>query len=164
MKYILIITIIVGSGVIGKILSEKYKSRVIFYDYLIKFANLLNLNIYGLNEDVISVIDKFCFVNNEIVKSDYLKIKELIISGLRKDDLKKLKMCRELTSVEIDEVYGFFDILGKNSSDLQISLIEKYSCIFSNRLEESKNDLRQKGNISYKLSICCGVMLTILLI
>ena len=164
MKYLLIITIIVGSGIVGKTISEKYKSRVKFYNNLIKFANLLNLNIYSLNEGVIGIIDKFCSENSETLKYDYLKIKKLIISGLSRNDIKNLKMCRELNDIEIDEVYGFFNILGKNNFDLQISLIEKYLCIFNNRLEETKIDLKQKGSISYKLSICAGVMLTILLI
>lgn len=164
MKYLVIVFIVLLSGGVGKIISDKYKNRVKCYKNLIKFADFLKLNIYSLNENIVEIIDKFILINEEF-KSDFEEIKEMIIkNNLSSQKLKLLSIFKELNDAEMLDVFNFFNLLGKNNFDLQISLIENYLHIFNLKLGECEVDMKQKGNISYKISLCVGVMISIIIV
>jgi len=165
MKYFLIITFIISSGAIGKIIESKYKKRVNLYKELIKFADFLTINIYSLHEDIILIINKFLENEPKLIKEDFENIKKLIIEGgVSVQTLQKIKMMNDATSQELIDICEFFSMLGKNNLDTQISLIENYKHIFSIRKDEADEELKRKGKMSFKMSVCAGVMLSVLII
>lgn len=164
MKYLLIVLLVCSSGYIGKLFSDKYKKRVKIYSTLIKFAEFLKLNIYSLQENIVIIFDKF-ISQNQSIGNDFDKIKQIVINNKTSVyDFRKIKLFNELKSGEIEDVKDFFNLLGKNNLDLQISLIDNYLHIFKLKLEECNIDQKQKGNISYKLSLSLGVMIAIMVL
>ena len=165
MKYLCVVIIILGSGFIGKIIEEKYNKRVKIYNILINFANFTHINIYNLHESIINVINKFIDTVSKEFKNDFEIIKILIINNkVSIENIKKIKMFNDMNNAELLDINNFFNELGKNNLELQISFIENYKHIFEIKHSDAISAKTKKGNISFKMSICIGLMFSIIII
>lgn len=166
MKIVLVILVVISSSVVGKNIQLKYKNKVNIYKNLIKFADFTILKIQSFNDGLDNIFDEYISNCDNKLVSDYFIIKSIIFSSrkLEYDDMKKLKICQNLKGNEINDIMNFINLLGKNDIKSQLSSIKGYREIFKNKLYDAEKDLKQNGDLIYKVSICAGVALSILLL
>lgn len=162
MIYVLMISIIVTSGYIGKNIAQKYNNRVKLYSNLIKFANFLLLNINGFNDNISSIIEKF---DDD---GKFLNLSKLLLFGKSTDEIlaqsSLIMPYKNLTEKERKCVAEFYSKLGKYNTESQLHYISSYKSLFENEFKEAVAAQKQKGNISFKISISIGVLICIFII
>ena len=162
MVYVLIIAIIVTSGYVGNNIAQKYINRVNFYKNIIKFADFLLLNINGYNDNIISIINRYEDDNN------CLQLKKL--SFLSKSETEILECVSNMFSYkclsqkELKEIVEFYFLLGKFNTASQLHYITSYKNLFEHEYNDAVLAQKQKGNISFKISISIGVLICIFII
>jgi len=165
MIYFILSSIMLTSVLVGYKISKKYNNRYVFYNNLVKFADILNLNIYHLNENIDEIFNKFIEELDNISKIDFNKIRNMILKNVVTiDNLKSLNMTTNLSNNEIKEFYEFIKKLGNCNTESQIHIIDGYKKVFEERKNLAVIDKKQKGNIALRLSVSIGVVLCIIIL
>ena len=155
MEFIFLIAILCGSVYLGFSFSKYYKDKLLFYNELNYFCDILE-NEITFHKNTIS----------EIIKKNLDSFKGVLKNSLVNYfiDKKPYKNISIITEKENAFIQKFFSSLGKFDSDGELANIKNYKLEVKKYIGNSEEDNKKIGSAGTKLGIIFGLLLCIVLI
>ena len=163
MQYLLIVSIICLSGLIGDFIAKSYVYRDLFFKEMINFFNYFKNVVAFRSEKISNVFEEYKNICDKRFIKSIMSLKKLVYleDNSSEENLKELYF---LKSEEKNTIVKFMKEVGKNSKAVECENIQN----LINYLESKKNDvelIRKKNEtMIYKLSVLFGVLVCILIL
>lgn len=160
MKICLVIIIIVLFGIIGILYKRKLEDEYYFLKYIQDFNNYFSSNVVLFKNNIVEIIDNYIimqknknanFCNLFLKNGNIYEFNEKILkSYISSNDTKEL-------------IKLYFKNLGKNEYSFEKEKLNEFNVILKQKIDESYNNLKNKGDLYFKLLLAIGAIIGILL-
>lgn len=160
MKIVIVILIIILFWIIGFYIKYKYKSEYSFLIYLKNFYQYYISNVTLFKNNIVEVINNYIITHkNKNAKYNNIFIKNGNIYGFNIEILKYYI----LKKTDIDIIYNSLNNLGKSDYYFEKECIKECLLFLDKKLNESELNLKNKGELYFKLLLSIGVILAIII-
>ncbi|MBQ8424968.1 MAG: hypothetical protein IJX17_02980 [Clostridia bacterium] len=145
-------------------LGQNYKNRIIkqykFFNYLKRFTNYLKANINLFKINIINIIDEFK-INNDEKNANYSEIfiKNGEIYDISRENIEKIG----LTSDDNIIIYNYLKALGTNEYYYEENKNNSFITYLDRKLEEYSNYIKTKGELTLKIALAIGCVISIII-
>ncbi len=166
MKYFLLVLLVVLCGLIGLLLSRKYKRKVLFYKQVNLFIQeLLNQISFSKNK-IEKVVDDF--LEKEKVGKEFGVVlesyKEYLKGEISSEELKRCVDFDFLNNQGKCDLVTFFENIGKLGKDEEIANINFCKTDFESKHEEAILEDKKYSKMFVSLFFVLGLCLFIILV
>ena len=160
MKIILIISMITTSGLIGINIKNKYQNEYLFYKFLKDFHQYVVSNITLFKNNIVEIIDNYIIMHkNKNAKYINLFLKNSNIYTYNKEFLNKYITNSENSFIILE----YLNNLGKGEYLFEKEKIDNFSVLLDKRIEDSSYELKNKGELYFKLLLAIGSIVAIII-
>lgn len=151
--------IFVLSYIIGNKIDRHYKKRADYYNNLFEFVRHAEREITLLKSDIVTIMSDYIKgmnSNQNIVFQD-------VLNSISNNDPIRIN-ANYLNENEKREVESFFEGFAKIDSNNQEKFFKRHEDFAINRVELSRKQKKEKGELGKKLCILAGIVLIIVII
>ena len=160
MKLILVILIMFCSGYIGIYVKDKYKRQFEFYLLLKEYINFLDANISLFKENIIEININFKIMQkNKNANNRYINLNN---QDTMVFDLKKLQNT-VLNKDDYVIIKTYLEKLGEGDYLIEKEKITQLTKFIDKNIINSKDLIKSKGDLCFKLSLALGAVISILI-
>ena len=160
MKELAIISIVILSGVIGYMQKEKYIAEKNLLIYIKNFLLFYQLNIRVYNNDIVKIIDNYIIKHkNKSANYNNLFYKIKNIYQIDKNFLKE----KIRNNLAFDLISNHLEYIGESDKPSEEERIKSTVDFIDEQIKVVEKDIKQKGDLWFKLSIAIGVAISIII-
>lgn len=160
MKYIILFLILVICGLVGLCVKNKYKKQKEMLEFLSLFMDYLYLNISLYKNNINEIINNYKIQQ----KNKNAKLIKLFQNSNNlqqiNEDFLKLYVYNEECFVAIQL---FFNALGTSTKEDECEKIKQLNLGLKSYILKTNDDIKNKGDLSFKIILAIGVMIAIVL-
>lgn len=160
MKLVLMICIVFISGFIGLMIKNKYKEQtefLIFIKSFLEFAKI-NISLYKNNTDEI--------INNYIIQHNNKNAKFIHLfqkfNNLSQFDEKIIDVYVFDKYINL-QIKNYFKELGNSKREFECEKINYIEMVVNEAIAKTRDELKTKGDLYFKLSIAIGVVVDVII-
>lgn len=160
MKYITLFLILIICGLVGLCVKNKYKKQKEMLEFLSVFLDYLYLNISLYKNNINEIINNYKIQqNNKNAKFVKLFQNSNNLRLIDEDFLKLYIYNKEyLVSIKL-----FFDTLGTGIKDDECEKIKQLNSLLKSYILKTNDDIKNRGDLSFKIILAIGVVIDIVL-
>lgn len=160
MKILFVIIIIVIFGIIGILYKRKLEDEYRFLKYIQDFNNYFSSNVFLFKNNIVEIIDNYIIMQkNKNANFCNLFLKNGNIYEFNEKILKLYILSDDAREV----IKLYLENLGKNEYSFEKEKLNEFNVILKQKIEESYNNLKSKGDLYFKLLLAVGAVIGILL-
>ena len=160
MKIVLIVSVIITSGLIGIKIKNKYKDEYLFFKFLKEFHQYIVSNITLFKNNIVEIIDNYIIMHkNKNAKYMNLFLKNSNIYVFNEEIFKKYIKNEEDSFVILE----YLNNLGKGEYLFEKEKINNFSVYLDKKIEDSSFELKNKGELYFKLLLAIGAIVAIII-
>ena len=160
MKILIVVCVMLICFFIGIGYKKKYQEKYNFLIYLKNFATFLksNLNLFKVN--LVEIIDNFTKLQvDKNIKFNDIFIKNNEVYEFSKENLDLVKLNIEDSNI----IFTFLSSIGKNEYFFEEEKINNFITFLDKKTEEYSSFVRTKGDLTLKLAIAIGCVISIII-
>lgn len=159
MKILLILSILTMFFLIGYFYKQKVKNNYQFLVYLKNYVLFLKSNISLYKVNMVKITDDFLKLQNEKnAKYNKIFVKNGEIYSVLPENVEYFVQNKEDSLI----INSFFEKLGKNDYEYENHKIDKFLIYLDERQKIYFSDIKIKGDLTLKILIAVGLVISIL--
>lgn len=160
MKILFIILIIIIFGIVGIAYKRKLELEYQFLKYVNDFNNYFSSNIILFKNNIVNIIDSYIIMQkNKNAKFSNLFLKNGYIYQFDEKILKYYIFSNDTKEV----IKLYLNNLGKNEYYFEKEKINEFNVFIKQKIEQSYDNFKGKGDLYFKLLLAIGAVIGILL-
>lgn len=160
MKYIILFLILIICGLVGLSVKNKYKRQKEMLEFLSMFLDYLYLNISLYKNNINEIINNYK-IQQKNKNAKFVKLfQNFNIFQPVNEDFLKLHIYNEECFAAIKL---FFDTLGTGTKEDECEKIKQLNLGLKSYILKTNDDIKNKGDLSFKIILAIGVMIDIVL-
>ncbi len=160
MKLAFIILIVICFGIVGFMYKKSLERQWLFLKYIKKFHDFYSSNITLFKNNIVEIIDNYIIMHKN-KNANFSKI-FLKNNNLYQFDNKFLQIYTRNNDVCLI-IENYLKSLGKNEYYFEKEKIYEFSSFINNKIDESYLNLKNKGDLYFKLMLAIGAVIGIIL-
>lgn len=160
MKILFVIFIIIIFGIFGILYKRKLELEYLFLKYIQSFNNYFSSNVVLFKNNIVDIIDNYKIMQkNKNANFDNLFLKN---GNIYEFDEKILK-CYISNNDTVQVIKLYLESIGKNEYYFEKEKLNEFNIFIKQKIEQSYNNLKNKGDLYFKLLLAVGAVIGILL-
>lgn len=160
MRIYILVLIVIIFGLLGFEIKRKYVEQKQMLLFLKTFIEYLKLNITLYKSDISEIINNYIIMqNNKNAKYVNLFLKNNNLTQINIKNIKNNILCKDLKFI----VESYFFNLGKENIDGENKKAELVINILNEKINKSNEEIKLKGDLSFKIILSLGIVLVIIL-
>ena len=154
------ISIIIAFGIVGILVKKKYERENEFYKFLKNFHQYYISNVSLFKNNVVEIIDNYIIMHKN-KSANYIKIfaKSNNIYQFNHEIIERNIIKKEDAVI----VLNYLNNIGKGEYVFEKEKIYEFSKYLDVKIDESLIDLKNKGELYFKLLLAIGAVIAIIL-
>ena len=160
MRIYILVLIVIIFGVLGFEIKRKYVEQKQILLFLKTFIEYLKLNITLYKSDISEIINNYIIMqNNKNAKYVNLFLKNNNLTQINIKNIRNNVLCKDLKFI----IESYFLNLGKENIDGENKKAELVINILNEKINKSNEEIKLKGDLSFKIILSLGIVLVIIL-
>jgi hypothetical protein len=160
MRIYILVLIVIIFGLLGFEIKRKYVEQKQILLFLKTFIEYLKLNITLYKSDISEIINNYIIMqNNKNAKYVNLFLKNNNLTQINIKNIRNNILCKDLKFI----IESYFFNLGKENIDGENKKAELVINILNEKINKSNEEIKLKGDLSFKIILSLGIVLVIIL-
>ena len=160
MRIYILVLIVIIFGLLGFEVKRKYVEQKQILLFLKTFIEYLKLNITLYKSDISEIINNYIIMqNNKNAKYVNLFLKNNNLTQINIKNIRNNVLCKDLKFI----IESYFLNLGKENIDGENKKAELVINILNEKINKSNEEIKLKGDLSFKIILSLGIVLVVIL-
>ena len=160
MKIIFLILILILFCAIGYLFKEKYKKQKLILEHIDDFLMFYKSKIVISKNNIVEIINEYKIMqNNKNANLQNIFQNNNNLFNFNENLAKRYIFDEKLLKIIVD----YFENIGAGNQNFEIEKINSFSKIIKEYLNKTSQEIKTKGEISFKISIALGLVVLIIL-